>query len=99
MIIQGVKGVCTNVITINLFNVSFLVMALVGFILIFCLHLKYKRPLPLFRWSFLFGIMLLLLSVYLFMATNQYIYLVWNTIGSVMTALYLISIMVGVEES
>jgi hypothetical protein len=35
----------------------------------------------------------------LFMATSQYIHLIWNTIGSVMTALYLISIMVGAEES
>ncbi|MED4003346.1 hypothetical protein [Priestia aryabhattai] len=86
-------------ITINLFNVSFFVMALAGFILIFCLRIKFKRPLSLFKWSFLFGMALLSLSLYLFMATSQYIHLIWNTIGSVMTALYLISIMVGAEES
>ncbi|MEK4753918.1 hypothetical protein MKX72_15575 [Priestia sp. FSL R5-0597] len=86
-------------ITINLFNVSFFVMALVGFILIFCLRIKFKRPLSLFKWSFLFGTVLLLLSLYLFMATSQYIHLICNTIGSVMTALYLISIMGGAEES
>jgi len=80
------------VITINLFNVSFFVMALVGFILIFCLRLKFNRPLS-------FGTVLLSLSLYLFMATSQYIHLICNTIGSVMAALYLISIMVGAEES